>query len=197
MFIKGNAYALRISTASLGVSLAITSLMIHPVKPFRIYHRRLPERTSAPNPRAVEPDMHFIPSVLPINGYITSGFGQRISPIDQTSEFHRGIDIAAPAGTPVVAAANGRVKLAASTGLLGLLVVIDHGDGYETWYAHNEYLLVKTGDWVLSGQAIALLGTTGRSTGPHLHYEVWKNGQAIDPTPFLGSAASYIHSNNS
>ena len=92
------------------------------------------------------------------------------------TEFHRGIDIANALGTPVRATADGVVKLASWQGGYGRLVVLDHGHGFLTFYGHNSELKVKPGDHVKRGQVISLMGTSGRSTGYHLHYEVWQNG---------------------
>lgn len=119
---------------------------------------------------------------------ITSGFGYRIDPITgQKSAYHSGIDIGTgrTVNIPVYAMSSGKVILAKWYGGYGNAVVIDHGGGLSTLYAHNNKLLVKVGDNVLGGQQIALSGSTGRSTGPHVHFGVMKNGEYIDPTPYL------------
>ena len=121
----------------------------------------------------------------PARGPISSPYGPRIHPIYRVSSFHAGIDLAIPEGTPVYAAAPGRVVTAGWDGGYGLLVVIDHGDGYSTYYAHLSQLLVSVGQFVEIGQRIARSGNTGLSTGPHLHFEIRRDGVAVDPLLFL------------
>jgi len=125
------------------------------------------------------------PSIYPVSGKITSKFGYRKSPFGRKQEFHDGLDIAAPYGTEVVAAADGVVTFTGYKSGYGRTVTISHGYGYETSYCHNSSLLVKTGQQVKKGQAIAKVGSSGRSTGPHLHYMVILNGQPKDPADFL------------
>lgn len=117
----------------------------------------------------------------PARGSISSPYGPRIHPIQHVSSFHAGIDLAIAEGTRVHAAAPGRVVTAGWEGGYGLLVVLDHGDGYTTHYGHLSQLLVEGGQFVEVGQVIALSGSTGLSTGPHLHFEVRYNGVAVDP----------------
>ena len=126
-----------------------------------------------------------IPSVYPTFGEITSGFGLRIHPILDELEFHSGIDIANQIGTPVYATADGVVRQISYENGYGKRMFITHQDGYETQYAHLYSYQVKEGDSVRKGQIIALMGNTGMSTGPHLHYEVIQNGDKLDPSPFL------------
>lgn len=120
----------------------------------------------------------------PVPGYsrISSPYGNRIHPILKTPRFHSGIDIPAPTGTPIVAAAQGKVVVSRDQGGYGRTVVIDHGGGIMTLYAHNSKLLVSEGQQVTRGQRIALAGSTGMSTGPHLHFEVRENGKTLNPT---------------
>jgi len=125
------------------------------------------------------------PSIYPVKGKISSKFGYRKSPFGRAQEFHDGLDIAAPYGTEVVATADGVVTFAGYKSGYGRTVVISHGYGYETSYCHNSSILVKTGQQVKKGQVIAKVGSTGRSTGPHLHYMVKVNGQLKDPADFL------------
>lgn len=125
------------------------------------------------------------PNLWPVAGYLTSHYGMRLHPIDGFRESHQGLDIAGPAGSPIRSAADGEVKLAGWAGGYGNVVVIDHGMGYSTRYGHNRLLLVKKGDRVKRGQTIALMGQTGKATGPHCHYEVWYNGRAVNPYRFL------------
>jgi len=116
---------------------------------------------------------------------VTSEFGSRIHPILKTRTMHTGIDIGAPTGTKVVAANAGRVMMAGWNDSYGNLVMIDHGGGIVTLYAHNSSLLVKTGDIVMPGDQIAKIGSTGMSTGPHLHFEVRVNGVYVDPRKYI------------
>ncbi|MFY9173938.1 MAG: M23 family metallopeptidase [Peptococcia bacterium] len=122
------------------------------------------------------------PDYWPYNGRITSNFGWRTNPITKKGkEFHEGIDIAGPYGSAIRAAGNGIVTFAGYKGAWGRLVIVSHGYGYVTYYAHNSSILVKKGDQVEKGQIISRLGNTGRSTGAHLHYGVSYNGKWIDP----------------
>jgi murein DD-endopeptidase MepM/ murein hydrolase activator NlpD len=114
-------------------------------------------------------------------GRVSSFFGARKDPLSGHRAFHGGVDIVAKEGSPVKALAAGIVKFADRKGAYGRLVEIDHGDGLSTRYGHNKQLLVKSGQLVKKGEAIALLGSSGRSTGAHLHLEVRKNGRAVDP----------------
>lgn len=123
----------------------------------------------------------------PVNGRISSQFGNRFHPIDKTAKFHGGMDIAVPTGTPVSSAADGTVSFAGRRGGYGNLVIIDHPDGRQTRYAHLSSLTVSAGDNVSMGQLIALSGSTGKSTGPHLHFEVRENGQVVDPRRILSN----------
>ncbi len=126
------------------------------------------------------------PSGMPVaDGFIDSYFGPRTDPFTGGSEFHTGLDIDAPAGTPITAVARGIVSYAGVRGGYGNVVEIDHGNGYMTRYAHAEKLLVHVGEPVRAGQAIALVGSTGRSTGPHVHFEVWHRGKVINPLAFV------------
>lgn len=117
----------------------------------------------------------------PVNGWISSYFGPRIDPITHQKAWHSGVDIVAKEGAPIKALAGGIVTQSAVKGAYGYMVEIDHGNGLKTRYGHNKSLLVKTGQLVKKGQAIALLGSSGRSTGPHVHLEVHKDGKTVDP----------------
>ncbi len=125
---------------------------------------------------------------LPVlGGSITSAFGERQNITTGEKEFHQGIDIAAGLGTPVRAAAAGRVGQVQDSETYGLMVEIDHGGGFTTLYAHNLEVYVEPGDWVRQGEVIARVGQSGNATSPHLHFEIRKNGISLDPTPVLQS----------
>jgi len=125
------------------------------------------------------------PSIWPVNGTITSQYGYRTSPMAGASSFHEGIDIGVEYGTPVRATASGKVTVAGWVSGYGNLVEIDHGNGIVTRYGHNSMLLVVEGQEVKTGDIIALAGSTGNSTGPHVHYEVRVNGSPTNPILFL------------
>ncbi|HRO63967.1 M23 family metallopeptidase [Thermomonas sp.] len=132
-------------------------------------------------------DLRATPSRFPIAGsFITSGFGRRADPFGGGGEFHRGIDFEANAGDPVLAVADGVVSFAGVRNGYGNTIEIDHGNGYVTRYAHNSRLTHQVGDLVRTGQEIARAGSTGRSTGTHVHLEVWQDGVVVDPRRFLG-----------
>jgi len=120
------------------------------------------------------------------DGWISSYFGTRADPFTGFSAFHRGVDFAGPEGTTVSSVAAGLVTFAGERAGYGQMVEINHGNGLSTRYCHNEKLLVKQGDMVRKGQDLALMGSTGHSTGPHLHFEVLKNGAQVDPLRFIG-----------
>ena len=121
----------------------------------------------------------------PITGHITSRFGGRKSPGGIGTTNHKGIDIAAPRVTPVYASDGGTVTYAGWMGTYGYLVQIDHGNGYQTRYAHNSSIVVSVGQHVYKGQQIARVGSTGNSTGPHCHFEIRYNGVPKNPLNYL------------
>jgi murein DD-endopeptidase MepM/ murein hydrolase activator NlpD len=118
-------------------------------------------------------------------GYYSSNYGYRIDPINGRSSFHTGVDIIANIGTQVMAAAGGVVSANAFSSEYGNMVDVDHDNGLTSRYAHLSKSLVKVGDVVMKGQVIALVGNTGRVTGPHLHFEVRENGIPLNPNKFL------------
>ncbi|MEZ4483355.1 MAG: M23 family metallopeptidase [Syntrophotaleaceae bacterium] len=125
------------------------------------------------------------PKGWPTKGWVTSGFGRRVSPFNGRRKLHHGLDIAARTGTPVLAAAHGVVSKVTTLSDYGKMVVLDHGYGYQTYYAHNSKIFVKVGQRVQRGDKIAAVGNTGRSTGSHLHYEVRLNGVPVNPKRYL------------
>jgi murein DD-endopeptidase MepM/ murein hydrolase activator NlpD len=129
-----------------------------------------------------------MPSGPPVTeGYESSPFGMRIDPFTGELSFHPGIDFAGPEGEPVKAVAAGVVTWAGPRSGYGNMVEIDHGNGYSSLYGHSEKLLVHVGEVVKKGQEIALLGSTGRSTGPHVHFEVLYNGKPVNPARFVNA----------
>lgn len=125
------------------------------------------------------------PSVWPVRGWVTSGFGRRMSPFTGEPAMHRGVDISVPENTPFVAPANGVVTFTGWDGGLGNAIRINHGFGYETIYGHLNKILVRNGQRVKRGQTIGLVGNTGMSTGPHLHYQVQVNLVATNPLRYI------------
>lgn len=125
------------------------------------------------------------PSIWPVKGWVTSGFGPRVSPFTEKPAWHDGLDIGAAANAPVQAPAQGRVTTVAFDSKLGNLVKLDHGFGIETLYGHLAKALVKEGQRVKRGDVVGLVGSTGLATGPHLHYMVKVNGQTFDPTRYI------------
>lgn len=125
------------------------------------------------------------PTLLPTKGWITSYYGPRISPTSKRLRMHEGIDIGARTGTPIVAAADGRVIFSGKKPGFGMFVHVDHGYGVESFYAHAKKLYTKKGAIVQRGEHIAAIGNTGASTGPHLHYEIRVNGTPVDPMYYI------------
>jgi murein DD-endopeptidase MepM/ murein hydrolase activator NlpD len=134
-----------------------------------------------------------LPGRIPIadGARFTSSFGNRLDPVDGRLAFHPGVDLAAPKGTPIRATAAGRVTFAGPKPGYGLAIEIDHGNQFTTRYGHLSRVDVHVGDLVLPLQHIAEVGSTGRSTGPHLHFEVLRKGEPIDPVDFLSLFSGY------
>jgi murein DD-endopeptidase MepM/ murein hydrolase activator NlpD len=127
-----------------------------------------------------------IPTGRPVDeGWISSFYGYRVDPFNGKKSFHDGIDFAGKTGSAVISVADGIVSWAGMRGGYGGLVEIDHGNGYVTRYAHNKSLEVSTGDRVNKGDVIALMGSTGRSTGPHVHFEVLRDGKSVNPFNYI------------
>lgn len=126
-----------------------------------------------------------LPSIWPVNGPMRSHFGRRSDPFSGEGAFHSGVDLSADSGTPVKATGNGVVKHAEWGGAYGRLVVIDHGNNFETYYAHLSRFNVVTGQVVRRGEMVGTSGSTGRVSGPHVHYEVRRGGIPINPYPYL------------
>ncbi len=121
----------------------------------------------------------------PVRGDVTSGFGERMNPMGSGSEFHPGLDIAADEGAPIAAASAGRVISAGPDAGYGNLIIVDHGNGVTTRYGHCAQIYARVGEMVAAGQSIGAVGSTGRSTGPHVHFEVRVGDEPVDPMQFL------------
>jgi len=131
-------------------------------------------------------NISYTPLGLPYQGAITSKFGERENPFGaENIETHKGMDIRGPIGGQVKATAKGTVQFAGEKNGFGNCIILRHGNGFTTLYGHLSKILVTTGQQIEIGQQIGLIGSTGRSTGPHLHYEIQRNGQKIDPASFL------------
>lgn len=127
-----------------------------------------------------------IPDGKPVDGgWVSSFYGYRVDPFNGKKTFHKGLDIAAKSGSPVTSVADGIVSWVGNRGGYGGLVEVDHGNGYVTRYAHNKTIKVAKGDRVSKGEVLALMGSTGRSTGPHVHFEVLRDGQHVNPYNFI------------
>ena len=135
------------------------------------------------------------PTVWPVRGLITAGYGYRVSPFTGQREMHEGLDIAAPHGTPIVATADGVVSFAGPLAAFGNVVFINHGHGFTTFYAHTSSIRVQEGKPVKRGDAIAHVGTSGRTTGPHVHYEVQLNGTTVNPLKYIVDPSGVNYAN--
>lgn len=125
------------------------------------------------------------PNIFPVQGWISSGYGPRIHPITKKKEIHQAIDIVAPWGTEVRASAQGKVVSAGWKSVYGLMIRIDDGHGYQTVYGHLSRIMAKEGQRVDKGEVIGRVGSTGNSTGPHLHFEVWSEGKTVNPLELM------------
>lgn len=154
----------------------LTLASIHQEKAFESLYKDLESRRNL---------LTSTPSIRPSKGWISSGFGRRTSPFTGLKEFHKGLDIANRKGTPIIATANGIVTYVGRKGFLGKVIKVDHGHGIVTQYGHLQKVLKKCGEAVKRGETIALMGNSGRSTGPHLHYEVLLNGIPVNPNKYI------------
>lgn len=138
----------------------------------------------------LEKVVNAIPTLIPASGKISSPFGMRNHPIKKVNKEHDGVDISSSSGDPILASAAGTVEYSGYSKGYGYNVIINHGNGYRTLYAHASRLLVKSGDNIDKGQKIALVGSTGLSTGPHLHFEIRINNIPVDPTEYVDFSSS-------
>jgi murein DD-endopeptidase MepM/ murein hydrolase activator NlpD len=135
------------------------------------------------------------PRGLPVSGNISSYYGRREDPVEGGMEFHSGLDISCGMRTPIHATADGVVSHSGWANGSGQVVVLEHGCGFSTIYAHNSANVVKLGQKVRKGDIIAYVGMTGKTTGPHVHYEIWKDGRNINPQPYLSEQAKSLSAN--
>lgn len=143
------------------------------------------QQTLASLMRSHKDSLLSTPSIWPVKGYLTSGFGPRRAPLSGATRVHKGLDISNRIGTPIRATARGAVTFAGQDGAYGICVILDHGNGIVTRYAHMDRAIVTTGGYVQRGDVIGALGNSGRSTGPHLHYEVIVNGVEVNPMRYI------------
>lgn len=133
----------------------------------------------------VKDRLNHTPSIWPTRGWVSRGFGMKYDPFTGYKQMHRGMDIASRTGTPIIATADGKVVQTSTDNMMGKYIVVDHGYGFRTRYGHLSQFKVKVGQKVSRGEVIALMGSTGYSTGPHLHYEIIRNGKFLNPTGFI------------
>ena len=128
----------------------------------------------------------------PVDGRLSSTFGERADPFTRATRFHRGVDIAAPAGTPIRAAQSGTVVFSGHLAGYGNTIIVEHAGGYRTLYGHASRNLVREGDMISAEQVIGEVGSSGRSTGTHLHFELQKGGERLNPQEFLAAASRHV-----
>jgi len=185
------SYGSRSSTGRVLDRAANNIAMLHDIVPersealddFGAYIEQIEEKVEQIKEKAAQTD--FKPQIWPARGRITSGFGTREIPYTGGYQFHSGVDIAGSHGSSVWASASGKVTYSGYRGSLGNLLIIDHGNGYETYYAHLDGFAAKTGEEVEKGQTIGYMGRTGRTTGTHLHYEVHHSGSPVNPRRYM------------
>jgi len=134
---------------------------------------------------SVKDRLQHTPSIWPTKGWVSRGYGMKDDPFTGYKQMHRGIDLANYPGTPVIATADGRISSLSSKTKLGKLITLDHGYGFQTRYGHLSKVLVKEGQRVKRGDVIGLMGSSGYSTGSHLHYEIFRNGRALNPHDYI------------
>ncbi len=172
------------STSQVGLDLIkLNSIVEQLNKNFNSDEQLLSELKSSKE--KLEKVVNAIPTLVPASGKISSPFGMRNHPIKKVNKEHDGVDIDSSKGDPILASAAGIVEFSGYSNGYGYNVIIDHGNGYRTLYAHSSKLLVKKGDRIDKGQKIALVGSTGLSTGPHLHFEIRINNIPVDPTEYV------------
>jgi murein DD-endopeptidase MepM/ murein hydrolase activator NlpD len=171
-----------VSTSSLDQTFTLLRNVLGSLEGHLVHIRRNVERR--------ESLMNATPSIWPVHGWLSAGYGMRSDPFTGARDFHPGLDISADKGTPVVVAAAGRVELAAPSGDYGNLVVVNHGYGLVTRYGHLSKFAVWQGREVKRGDVIGYVGSTGRATGPHVHYEVLESGKLINPLRLLTGRAA-------
>lgn len=182
----GLLLSLRAQVVSFAAELEATALALNNPLPPDPSPGRIPAQATRPDPA------QFMPTGLPLlaETQLTSSFGYRPNPFGGSAyEFHNGVDFAAPEGTPVYATASGTVSEAGWNPVFGLMVLIDHSNGLYTLYGHLSSVQVGKGQQVEQGMWIGQVGSTGRSTGPHLHYTIYRYGIAVDPLPYVGTGA--------
>lgn len=135
--------------------------------------------------RAERDNYMATPKGWPVPGWVTSPYGRRVNPISGSMEVHRGMDISVPGGTPILATADGIVSFSGWNGGGGNVIVVEHGRGYSTYYAHNKRNAVRVGQQVKRGEVIGYAGATGNATGSHVHYEIWRSGRAVNPRNYI------------
>jgi murein DD-endopeptidase MepM/ murein hydrolase activator NlpD len=134
----------------------------------------------------IQKDLYLAtPKGFPVGGQISSPYGRRENPFGGEQSFHSGVDISETPGTPIKATADGVVSYSGFTQSSGYVVLIEHGCGFSTAYAHNRSNTVKVGQRLKRGEVIGYIGSSGKSTGPHVHYEVWEKGKSVNPNKFL------------
>jgi len=134
---------------------------------------------------SVKDRLEHTPSIWPTRGWLSRGYGMKNDPFTGVNQMHRGLDIANHTGTPIIATADGKITSARKNGGMGKTIMINHGYGFKTRYAHLSEIKVKAGQRVKRGDIIGLMGSTGYSTGPHLHYEVIRNGRTLNPYNYI------------
>ena len=175
-------------TEEIALALPVTDPLLQSIEKFeaRLSERERQMRVLEDLLMASRMQNEVMPSGWPVlNGFISSLFGYRTDPFSGRGAFHEGIDFAGAEGSSVIAVGAGVISFAGERNGYGSVVEVNHGNGYVTRYGHNSAVLVKAGDTVRKGQRLALMGSTGRSTGPHVHFEVLLNGSPVNPSQYI------------